>query len=228
MIVEDTSRLSGLLIYRCEKRPSVHCPELDAGRARVRMSVVDRSAEDRELVARASRGDAAAFSQLVRAHSDLVYRVALRILGADDAQDASQEVWIRVWRNLENFRGQSKFGTWLYRITTNTCLSAYRKESRRESRELWEEFPQLPESRGGDADPEAAAANQDRREEIGEALQHVRREHRAAMVLRHMEDLSYAEIAEVLEVPSGTAKAWASRGRAELLAVLVGEEGGDG
>ena len=64
---------------------------------------------DQRLVARASRGDVDAFSILVREHSGLVHRVALRVLGAEDAQDATQEVWIRVWPNIKNFRGESAF-----------------------------------------------------------------------------------------------------------------------
>src|SRR5918912_2984802 len=117
------------------------------------------SAPDTKAFAiRASRGDVEAFSLLVQEHSGLVYRVALRILGAQDAQDASQEVWVRVWRNIESFRGDSAFSTWLYRITVNTCLSVRHKESRRGEREhSGDEMPFLPEPRGGDADPEAAA-----------------------------------------------------------------------
>src|SRR5215217_870185 len=89
------------------------------------------SDSDQAFAIRASRGDVEAFRMLVHEHSGLVYRVALRILGSEDAQDASQEVWIRVWRNMKNFRGESAFSTWLYRITVNTCLSVRRKESRR-------------------------------------------------------------------------------------------------
>src|SRR5687767_13908202 len=63
--------------------------------------------EDRKLAARASQGDVEAFTKLVRAHSSLVYRVALRMLGNEDAQDASQEVWVRVWRNIGSFRAES-------------------------------------------------------------------------------------------------------------------------
>jgi RNA polymerase sigma-70 factor (ECF subfamily) len=178
--------------------------------------------EDRDLVARASRGDVEAFSKLVRANSSLVYRVALRVLGSEEAQDASQEVWIRVWRNIRGFRGESAFSTWLYRITVNTCLSVRQKESRREGREYGgEEIPYLPEPPGGDADPEAAALSAERREEIDAALERVRVEHRVALVLRHMEGLSYAEIAEVLGVPDGTAKGWVSRGRAAMLVALA-------
>jgi RNA polymerase sigma-70 factor (ECF subfamily) len=182
------------------------------------------SAKDQPTVIRASRGDVQAFSLLVQEHSGLVYRVALRIVGTEDAKDASQEVWIRVWQNIKDFRGESAFSTWLYRITVNTCLSVRRKASRRGEREYGgEEMPFLPEPRGGDADPEAAALGAEQREQIQAALGHVRAEHRAALVLRHMEGLSYAEIAQVLEVPEGTAKGWVSRGRAAMLVALTEE-----
>ena len=175
------------------------------------------------LVARASRGDVEAFTKLVQEHSGLVHWVGLRMLGSEQVQDASQEVWIRVWRNIKGFRGESAFSTWLYRITLNTCLSMRQRHSRRESQEYssGEEIPYLPEPSGGDADPEAAALSAERRKEIEAALKHVRAEHRAALVLRHMEGLSYAEIAEVLEVPDGTAKGWVSRGRAAMLLALT-------
>jgi RNA polymerase sigma-70 factor (ECF subfamily) len=191
------------------------------------VSAKDRAAEDRELAARASQGDVEAFTKLVRSHSSLVYRVALRMLGDADAQDASQEVWVRVWRNIQSFRGESAFSTWLYRITMNTCLSARQREARRGEREYsGDEMPYLPEPLGGDADPEAAALSAERRGEIEAALSHVRAEHRAALVLRHMEGLSYAEIAQVLEVPDGTAKGWVSRGRAAMLIALAEENHG--
>jgi RNA polymerase sigma-70 factor, ECF subfamily len=190
------------------------------------VSAKNRAAEDRDLAARASEGDVKAFTKLVRAHSSLIYRVALRMLGDEDAQDASQEVWIKVWRNIKGFRGESAFSTWLYRITVNTCLNARRREERRESQEHGDEMPYLPEPPGGDADPEAAALSQERREEIYAALRHVRAEHRAALVLRHMEGLSYAQIAEILEVPDGTAKGWVSRGRAAMLVALAEEDHG--
>jgi RNA polymerase sigma-70 factor, ECF subfamily len=179
--------------------------------------------EDRDLIVRASRGDVEAFTKLVRAHSSLVYRVALRMLGDEEAQDASQEVWVRVWRNVKSFRGESAFSTWLYRITMNTCLSIRQREARREQWEYGGEMPYLPEPPGGDADPETAVLSAERREEIHVALRHVRVEHRAALVLRHMEGLSYAEIAEVLEIPEGTAKGWVSRGRAAMLVALAQE-----
>jgi RNA polymerase sigma-70 factor, ECF subfamily len=208
---------------------AVH-PEIRAGGGYLRMSAKDRTAEDRALVARASQGDAEAFTKLVRAHSSLVYRVALRMLGAENAQDATQEVWIRVWRNIKSFRAESAFSTWLYTITLNTCLSARQREARRQEREYLpgEQMPYylllVAEPQGGEADPEAATLSAERRDEIQEALFQVRAEHRAALVLRHMEGLSYAEIAEVLEVPEGTAKGWVSRGRAAMLLALSEED----
>lgn len=175
---------------------------------------------DHSLARKAAKGDVEAFAQLVRDHSGLVYRVSLRIVGAGDAQDASQEAWIRAWRNIEKFRGESAFSTWLYKITVNTCLSARRKEQARKVREFGGELPQLPIPPGWEDDPETAALAGERREELLRALEHVRAEHRAALVLRHMEGLSYAEVARILDVPDGTAKGWVSRGRAALLLAL--------
>ena len=178
------------------------------------------SAEERALISRASRGDVDAFSKLVSVHSALVRGVTLRMLGGQEAQDASQEVWVRVWANMKSFRGDSAFSTWLYRVTVNTCLSFRRKESRRRMREVEEELAHLSIS-SGDGDPEEAALDAERREEIQVALGSVRAEHRAAMVMRHMEGLSCAEISEALGVPNGTVKGWASRGRTAMLAALT-------
>jgi RNA polymerase sigma-70 factor, ECF subfamily len=179
------------------------------------------STEERALISRASRGDVDAFSKLVSTHSALVRGVTLRMLGGQEAQDASQEVWVKVWANMKSFRGESAFSTWLYRVTVNTCLSFRRKESRRRTREVEEELAHLSVSSGGDGDPEEAALDAERREEIQVALGSVRAEHRAAMVMRHMEGLSCAEISEALGVPNGTVKGWASRGRTAMLAALT-------
>ena len=179
------------------------------------------SAEERALISRASRGDVDAFSRLVSAHSALVRGVTLRMLGAQEAQDASQEVWVRVWANMKSFRRESAFSTWLYRVTVNTCLSFRRKEARRRTREVEEELAHLSISSGGDGDPEEAALVAERREEIQVALGSIRAEHRAAMVMRHMEGLSCAEISEALGVPDGTVKGWASRGRSAMLTALT-------
>ncbi len=147
------------------------------------------------------------------------------MLGDSEAQDASQEVWIRVWKSIKEFRGDSSFTTWLYRITVNTCLNAREKELRREMKELREELPFLPEPSGGEHDPESTTLSRERKDELLANLQQLRPDHRAALVLRHMEGLGYKEISQILEVPEGTAKGWVSRGRASLLILLSGESG---
>jgi RNA polymerase sigma-70 factor (ECF subfamily) len=179
------------------------------------------SLRDRELAARAAGGDAGAFAALVLEHSNLVYRVALRMLGAGDAQDACQDVWVKVWQSINGFRGDSAFSTWLYRITINTCLNARERALRRETLELREELPYLPAPSGGEHDPEATTLSRERKDELVAALQRIRAEHRAALVLRHLEGLSYREISDILEVPEGTAKGWVSRGRAAMLVLLA-------
>lgn len=181
-------------------------------------------AQDWRDASRASCGDVAAFSRLVEAHSDLVRRIAVRLMGAEDTQDATQEVWIRVWRNLGSFRGECDFSTWLYRVATNSCLVMLRGQARRTRRERCQEWPLLlEEPSGGEEDPEAATLNSERSREIRAALGRVRVDHRSALVLRHVQGLSYAEVAEVLAIPVGTAKGWVSRGRDALL-VALGQE----
>ena len=130
---------------------------------------------------------------------------------------------MKVWRSVGSFRSESAFSTWIYKITVNTCLSERRREAGRIRRGLGgrdDVIPYLEEPPGGDGDPEAATLGRERMDEAVRGLREVRLEHRAALVLRHVEGLSYAEIADILEVPEGTAKGWVSRGRAALLAVL--------
>ncbi len=183
--------------------------------------------DEQTFIRGAACGDVESFRRLVQEYSSLVYRVALRIVGPESAQDASQEVWIKVWRNIKVFRGESAFSTWLYKITVNTCLNAKKQEARRGLGEYDGELPYLPEPSGTDSDPEHQALGAERRDELMQALEHVRDEHRAAVVLRHLEDLPYSEVAEILDVPAGTAKAWASRGRAALLVALSETNDGD-
>lgn len=131
---------------------------------------------------------------------------------------------MKVWRNINEFRGESSFSTWLYKITMNTCLNIREKELRRDRWELRDELPLLPELDGNfESNPEATTLSRERKDELLIALQSLRAEHRAALVLHHLEDLGYREISEILEIPEGTAKVWASRGRAALLVLLAGK-----
>ena len=191
------------------------------------MTATDRS--DEQLVAAARRGDAAAMDHLLRRHYDRVHAVCRRIAGSTrDADDAAQEAMIRIVRNLDKFDGRSAFGTWAYRIATNTALDELRRRKRR---------PQLHVV-DGDADdgpPEAADPIADRevdavadRMAIDEALAGLPEEFKAPVVMRDVGDLDYAEIAAALDVPIGTVKSRIARGRKMLVEQLGNRDQGAG
>ncbi len=169
---------------------------------------------DAELVARVRDGDRAAFNALVRRHQAVVYRVCYRILGnPEDAADATQEALLRSYRRLDSFRGQSAFKTWLMRLTVNVSLNE--RERRRPT-------APLDDVQAADTpDPASALARAESALELHRALQHLPPNHRAAVVLRDLEGLSYAEAATALGVPEGTAKGWAHRGRVRLKDLLT-------
>jgi len=161
--------------------------------------------DDTTLVARACGGDRAAMNDLLERHYDRVHAVCRRLTGsAADADDAAQETMIRVVRNLRQFDGRASFGTWIYRIATNTALDELRKRRRR---------PQLhvvrPDEHGAgigeQADPRAerdVTASVDQIV-LSAALSSLPADFRAPLVLRDVGDLDYAEIAEALDIPIG-------------------------
>ena len=185
------------------------------------MSTLERSDDD--LVAAALRGDGAAMDQLLRRHYDRVHAVCRRIAGSTrDADDAAQEAMIRVVRNIDRFDGRSAFGTWVYRIATNTALDELRKRKRR---------PQLHvvDDEGGERDlaDEFADRHIDDvadRITIDAALAELPDEFRAAVVMRDVGDLDYAEIADALGIPVGTVKSRIARGRRMLVEKLGNRE----
>lgn len=173
--------------------------------------------DDNVLVEQARNGDRRAFSVLVRRHQTVVYRSCYRILGnREDAKDASQEAFIRAYRKLETFKGRSAFKTWMLRVAMNVSLN---ERSRRE-------FPRtdvdLAESVPGLETPETELTKTEAAAQIHEALRLVQPNHRAAVVLRDLEGLTYRETAESLEIAEGTAKSWVHRGRGRLKELLVG------
>ena len=181
------------------------------------MTPFERS--DEELVSAARQGDATAMDALLRRHYDRVHAVCRRIAGSTrDADDAAQEAMIRIVRNLDKFDGRSAFGTWAYRIATNTSLDELRKRKRR---------PQL-HSVGDDEGPTGPPEHADElshrvvesvadRLAIDEALAQLPDDFRIPVVMRDVGDLDYAEIADELGVPVGTVKSRIARGRKLLV-----------
>jgi RNA polymerase sigma-70 factor (ECF subfamily) len=177
-----------------------------------------RELTDSVLVERTQNdGDRRAFSELVRRHQDVVYRSCYRVLGnREDAKDATQEAFIRGYRKLDTFRGDSAFKTWLLRLAINVSLNE------RGPRKLLRADAALAESVPASETPEAELMKSEAAARIHEALRLVQSNHRAAVVLRDLEGLTYQETAESLGIAEGTAKSWVHRGRKRLKELLVG------
>lgn len=170
------------------------------------LSAMIVTADDSLLVDAARRGDLDAFEVLVRRYQEPVYRVALRMLGSEsDAQDASQEAFIRAWRSLARFRGDSVFATWLYRIVTNRCLNVL--AARRPVEPLTEAHPDPS------ADPAEIAERRERFRAVADSILTLPAEQRAALVLREFQGLTYEEVAEVLGVSPAAVKGRIHRAR---------------
>lgn len=179
--------------------------------------------DDAALVTAAKGGDRRALDQLLRNHYDRVFAVCRHMLGNQaDAADAAQNAMISAVRGLARFDGNAAFGTWIYRIATNAALDELRRRARR---------PVLLDQRAtGDTDivtdriVDGAAGDAygtvDDRMMLGPALESIRDDYRAAVVLRDVADLDYAEIAEVLGIPPGTVRSRIARGRAALAGAL--------
>lgn len=170
------------------------------------------------LISRARGGDREAFGELVEQYRDNVYRLAYRMCGnAYDADEAAQEAFVAAWRALPNFRGDAKFSTWLYRMTTNAAIDVMRREKRHQSVGDGE-MMELAD----DADsPQETVERTEQQEAVQKALATLSEEYREVLLLRYMEELDYAEIAEVLQLPSGTVKSRINRAKAALKTALL-------
>ncbi len=174
---------------------------------------------DASLVAAAKDGDSAAFESLVRHHLDAVFGHALRFFGdRQAAEDAAQEVFVKVYRSLDSFDGRSSFSTWLYRITRNVCLDTFRR-GRRTAVPV-DPFDLPVVSRGDEADGVIASADLER------ACRALAPEDRDAFNAIALFGLSYAEASQVLGVPVGTVKSRVFRARRMLIAALGLEQAG--
>ena len=167
------------------------------------------------LIDRARKGDQHAFRELVERSKGNVYRLAYDVTGdRHDAEDLSQEVFIRVYGALSDFRGEAKWSTWLYRITVNVCLDHKRAMKRK---------PVLYENRRGDENPgdtipspgiptpEQSAESVLLQEHIDRALKVLTRQERIVFVLRHYHDLPLKQIAETMQIAEGTVKSYLFR-----------------
>jgi RNA polymerase sigma-70 factor (ECF subfamily) len=179
---------------------------------------------DLDLIRRFAAGDLAAFEQIVVAHQGRIATLCRYMLGdATEAEDATQDVFVKAFKGLKDFRPEAALGTWLYRIAVNTCIDRRRRPLFR-----WL-FIDDDDAGGGvgavpsDApSPERLAESREASLEIQGALSRLSPKLRAAIVLKEIEGLSYEQIAETLEISLGTVKSRISRAREELKRSLTG------
>ena len=178
--------------------------------------------EELRLIDRVLRGDNNAFEPLVLEHQTKVYNVALRITGNEaDAWDAAQEAFLRAYKGLKDFRGESRFSTWLYKLAGSAAIDLIRR--RRDGRlvSLYDsdgeaEFD-IPDERFR---PETELEQKELRANVQQALQTLPEDYRRILTLRELGGLSYEELGKALGLEAGTVKSRLSRARQRLCAVL--------
>jgi len=171
-------------------------------------------------------GDRTAFSVLVERHYRSVTHFAQRFLGdigRESAEDLAQDVFLKAWKASSGFRPRAMVKTWLLRITTNTCLNYRRRQRFRRVLSLWSESTPEPVER--DTSTTSGAESRDRRDNVRRATAALPSKQRAAIVLRHYHEFSYAEIAQILELSVPAVESLLFRARASLREKLVSAGG---
>jgi len=170
--------------------------------------------DDGVLAARAAGGDTSAFEALVSRYERVLFRVAHRMLGDyADAADATQTAFVKAYEKLGSFDPRYRFYSWIYRILLNECLNA-----RRGARALEPILVDLP----GAGSPHDGVEARERRQLVQQALMKLPPEYRQVIVLRHFGDLSYEDIAEILDIPAKTVKSRLYTARQRLTELLIG------
>lgn len=182
--------------------------------------------EEAELLEQCRQGDAAAFGRLVLKYQDRIFNTCWRLCGNQaDAEDFTQEAFIRAFQSMGSFAGRSRFSTWLFRIAVNLVLSARRSKGRRMTQSLDAQSDRrsgdpLPSKANRlaaeDPSPEQHAAGREHERIVLQALNKLDDESRSVVVLRDVESFGYEEIAEILGIPTGTVKSRLHRARLAL------------
>jgi RNA polymerase sigma-70 factor, ECF subfamily len=177
--------------------------------------------DEAELIAKAREGDRDSFSVLVERYERRVVGVALAVVhNQDDALELAQETFVRAFENLKNFESRSSFSTWLYRIAANLSIDFWRREGRYNvlrGEDAENELRRLPSGQG---DSYRAASQTELGDRLKEALEQLTPEHRAVVLLREVEGLSYDEISDVLQCPRGTVMSRLHYARNRLRSIL--------
>lgn len=185
--------------------------------------------DERKLIQQVLDGNHEAFAQLVEAYEDKVYNLCLRMCAdREDARDLAQEAFVKAWRGLRFYKQEAAFSTWLYRLTSNVCIDFLRQKKRRaaislttaDDEELQIDIPDPAPT------PEQQAINQQTKASVSSAMAQLDEEFRLVLTLRVVEERSYDEIAEIMDLKVGTVKSRLARAREKLKKILL-ENGND-
>ncbi|MGQ9826967.1 MAG: RNA polymerase sigma factor [Roseiflexus sp.] len=184
-----------------------------------------------ELIRRAQAGDPEALTHLVLSQQQYIYSIAMSVLkNPDDAADLTQEAFIRLFRALPQYNGESRFTTWLYRLVVNLGRDELRRRGRQAPLvsvpESDEDFDAIDTVADDDrwSDPEVALDSQELRQEIRRALEQLEEHYRLVLTLYYFEDMKYTDIAEILDLPLNTVKSHIRRGKERLASILQEQE----
>lgn len=180
--------------------------------------------DEAKLIKQVVDGDNEAFALLVKAYEDKVYNLCLRMCGdREEARDLAQEAFIKAWRGLRFYKHEAAFSTWLYRLTGNVCIDYLRRKKRRAAVSLTssdEEETQL-EIPDPTPTPEEQTLDLSTRQAVSDAMEKLEEDFRMVLTLRVMEERSYDEIAEIMDLKVGTVKSRLARAREKLKKILL-------
>jgi RNA polymerase sigma-70 factor (ECF subfamily) len=170
--------------------------------------------DDLQLVTASKSGDQDAFAQLVQRYQRHVFNLVYRMLQQyEEANEITQETFLAAWQGLPAFRGDARFSTWLYRIAYNCCLKQLEQRKRDRALQVALQAEQAVEGANKDKRPDVELDAHDRQALIREHLSHLPAKYRIVLILRHLQDKTYEEMAEILTIPIGTIKTHLFRAR---------------
>lgn len=169
-----------------------------------------------EILEKAAEGDIAAFEEVYKSTSSFVYNVALKITrNSAQAEEVTQDVFMKIYHKLNDFDYRCAFKTWLYRITVNTAINQYNKSHREEKGRV--DYDGIVESLPGSSSTEENAIQSENEQRLNILLDALTPEHKACLILREIEGLSYEEISAALKIPVNTVRSRLKRAREALL-----------
>ncbi len=183
--------------------------------------MLDRRAEDVALIERCLRKDQSAWEGIVARYRRKVFHIAYKFTGKhDEAEDLSQDIFLKLFKSLDKFNRDADFSTWLSSVARNYCIDHYRA-SKREKEVVVEDLVAMDLAPAASGNPHRALEDRDRRSFLRHGLELLPDKLREAVILRDLQGLSYQEMADRLRLPEGTVKSRINRGREELARLLL-------